>query len=328
MSVTKEEIYGFSVSSIFCLLMAILLYITYIETVIKPREEGVLVNFGNVNSSTGTFEPRSGAPQGGGGNGQVPVQQPVQTPPQQSVQRPAQTQRNTQTQRPAQTQRNNQTHRPATQPRTQNNSQPVITQNLENTAAVETARREQEARETARRVQEEKDRIAAAELQAQREAQQKRDAINQQISGAFGSGASGSNQQGSGAYGTDPNGQNQRGTGTSGTGVQGDPRGTTQAGSPTGTGYGEFNLGGRTLRGAGGLPRPDYSAQEEGRIVINITVNPSGDVIYADINLRSTNIENTDLRRSALDAARKAKFDKITGSNNQSGTITYHYKLK
>jgi TonB family protein len=67
--------------------------------------------------------------------------------------------------------------------------------------------------------------------------------------------------------------------------------------------------------------------QEEGRIVINITVDPKGNVISAEIG-RGTNIDNGSLRQSALDAARRAKFNSIQGANNQSGTITYNYTLK
>ena len=274
MKVTKEEIYGYTGSSIFCLLIFLFLYLTFIKTTIKSGEEGILVNFGNVNLSSGTFEPRSGEPQSET-NRPAPVQQTVPTPEIPTV----------------------------AQQRTQNNTPPAITQNLENTAAIEVAKKEQE----------ERNRIEA-EQRAQRakeeEEQRRRDAINQQVSGAFGSSSTG---------------QNQSGTGTTGSGIQGDPNSTSSVGSPTGTGYGEFNLGGRTLRGE--LPRPDYNVQEEGRIVVNITVNPQGNVILAEIG-RGTNIDNANLRGSALEAARRARFNSISGNNNQSGTITYIYKLQ
>ena len=192
---------------------------------------------------------------------------------------------------------------PAVRP-AQNNTAPAITQNTENTAAIEAARKEQE--ENARREAEQR-----AQRAKEEEEQRQRDAINQQISGAFGSGTTS---------------QNQQGTETTGSGIQGDSQSTTTAGSSSGGGYGEFNLNGRTL-GPGGLPRPAYSAQEEGRIVINITVDPNGNVIFAEIG-RGTNIDNTTLRNSAREAALKAKFNRIPGNNNQSGTITYRYSLK
>jgi TonB family protein len=295
---TKEEIYGLTGSGIICLLIALFLFVTVLQTSVKAGEEGILVNFGNVDLSTGNFEPRRGEPRGEADN-------PVPTPPQQNppVQQNVPAQQNVPSQERI---------TPNVQRRPQNNAAaPALTQNLENTAAIETARKEQE----------ERNRIEAeqrAQQAKEQEEQRRRDAINQQISGAFG---------------TSDNGPNQRGTGTTGTGIQGNPNSTTSAGSPTGTGtgqsgtgYGEFNLGGRTL-GRSGLPRPDYSAQEEGRIVINITVNPSGIVIFAEIG-RGTNIDNINLRNSALEAARNAKFNSINGNNNQSGTITYHYRLR
>ena len=183
---------------------------------------------------------------------------------------------------------------------------PPITQNIEQTAAIETAKQKQI----------EQDRIAAEQKAAQAKAEEEqrtRDAINQQVSGAFGS-ATGN--------------PTQSGTGQTGTGIQGNPQSTSPTGSPTGSGgYGEFNLGGRTL-GPGGLPRPTYSVQEEGKIVVNITVDPRGNVIFAEIALRGTNIDNNSMRNSALEAAKKAKFNNINGNNNQLGTITYKYSLR
>ena len=296
MKVTKEEIYGYTGSSVFFLLIFLLLYFTVIKTTIKSGETGVLVNFGTVNLSTGTFEPRRGTPQSTTDR-PAPIQEIVPTPETTPVQPNVPT---TET-------------RPVVENNTRNTTPPVITQEIESTAAIETARKEQE----------EKNRIEAeqrAQKAKEEEEQRRRDAINQQVSGAFGSGTT------DGAYGTSDTGQNQSGTGITGTGIQGDPNSTTSAGSPTGTGYGEFNLGGRTL-GREGLPRPDYNVQEEGRIVINITVNPQGNVILAEIG-RGTNIDNTNLRNSSLEAARKAKFNSISGTNNQSGTITYRYSLK
>ena len=40
------------------------------------------------------------------------------------------------------------------------------------------------------------------------------------------------------------------------------------------------------------------------------------------------NTVNPTLRKAAEEAARKARFNKVDGVNNQSGTITYYFKLK
>ena len=65
----------------------------------------------------------------------------------------------------------------------------------------------------------------------------------------------------------------------------------------------------------------------EGRVVVTITVNPAGKVIHTSINKR-TNTANAALRKAAEDAARKATFNAVGGVNNQTGTITYYFKLK
>ena len=95
----------------------------------------------------------------------------------------------------------------------------------------------------------------------------------------------------------------------------------------TGTGgYGTFDLGGRSL-GTGSLPKPVYNVQEEGRVVVNITVNPAGQVISTSISPQ-TNTVNSALRKAAEDAAKKARFNTIDGVNNQTGTITYYFNLR
>ncbi len=140
---------------------------------------------------------------------------------------------------------------------------------------------------------------AAAELAAQR------------IAGAFGKGT----QMGS------------KGTGEKGTGFQGSSTGNSSNGQITGAGgYGSWDLNGRSL-GPEGLPRPVYNVQEEGRVVVTITVNPAGQVIHTSINKR-TNTASAALRKAAEDAARKAQFNAVSGVNNQTGTITYYFKLK
>ena len=118
-----------------------------------------------------------------------------------------------------------------------------------------------------------------------------------------------------------------KGNAGSGTGVQGSPDGNASEGKTSGVGgYGTFDLNGRSL-GAGGLPVPVYNVQDEGRVVVTIVVNPAGQVISTSINKR-TNTVNPTLRKAAEEAARKARFNKVDGVNNQSGTITYYFKLK
>lgn len=192
----------------------------------------------------------------------------------------------------------------------------LITQDEEETVSIPEKKKkevEETAEEKAKKQQEEAERRRKEEEERRKEKQRRQEeAISNQVSGAFGVSRAQESQQGDA---------------TAGTGNQGNPFGNTDTGENEGIGgYGSFNLSGRSL-GSGGLPRPDYNVEEEGRIVLDITVDPKGNVILAEIG-RGTNITNDALRKSARDAARRAKFNKIQGSNNQNGTITYNYKLK
>ena len=116
-----------------------------------------------------------------------------------------------------------------------------------------------------------------------------------------------------------------RGT-TEGSGTQGVSTGNSPQGATSGTGgIGSYDLGGRSV-GSGGLIMPSYTVNDYGTVVVNITVDPSGKVIHAEIG-RGTNTPNTALRNEALRAARNTKFNAITSPNNQQGTITYRFNL-
>ena len=151
-----------------------------------------------------------------------------------------------------------------------------------------------------------------AEAKAERERREAEEAARKRVAGAFGKGA----QMGS------------KGT-TEGTGIQGSPTGNAPEGASSGTGgYGTFDLGGRSLGAGTSLPKPVYNVQEEGRVVVNITVNPAGQVIATSINLSHTNTPNRFLRKAAEDAAKKARFEAVERMTNQIGTITYNFKLR
>ena len=151
-----------------------------------------------------------------------------------------------------------------------------------------------------------------AEEKAERERKAAEEAARKRVSGAFGKGAQMTGN---------------KGTAASGTGTEGSKEGNSSTGAKTGTGgYGTFDLGGRSL-GTGSFPKPVYNVQEEGRVVVNITVNPAGQVISTSISPQ-TNTVNSALRKAAEDAAKKARFNTIDGVNNQTGTITYYFNLR
>ncbi len=193
-------------------------------------------------------------------------------------------------------------------------AEPLVTQADEPTVALPSSDKKQDKKrvETPKKTAEqlEAERRAQEAERQRREAEELARVANSRIAGAFGKGTT---MQG-------------RGDAATGNGTQGSPQGNSHEGVVSGTGgYGNYDLGGRSLMGS--LPRPSYNVQEEGRVVVTITVNPEGRVIQATINSR-TNTANASLRRAALDAARKAVFEKVSTVNNQQGTITYYFKLK
>ena len=190
----------------------------------------------------------------------------------------------------------------------------IISQDMEETVAIEPKKEEKKVVETTPKqtiepVQEQPKEKTEAELRAEAE-KAAAEIAARSIAGAFGKG----------------NSMENRGDATTGTGIQGSVEGNSETGEKVGgDGVGDgFTLEGRSL--VGSLPKPIYNVQEEGRVVVLITVNSEGVVINAEITKGSVSV--LALRKAALDAARKARFNAVNGVNNQSGTITYYFKLK
>ena len=106
---------------------------------------------------------------------------------------------------------------------------------------------------------------------------------------------------------------------------QGQTKGEAQQGNPVGQGSQgghSWSLNGRNLLGT--LAQPSYQGNEEGRIVVEIRVDASGNVVSAAIT-KGTTITNETLRNAAVVAAKKNKFS--TGGGVAIGTITYNFRL-
>lgn len=260
MKVTREEIGGIIGTTLFAVLLLLLLLFTFFNLSLPPQQlEGFPVMFGTTEDAFGIVES--------------PMNEvtPAPTIPEVPVPAP---------------------------------DQPLITQTTEPTIDVE-AQREEERRQA--QLAEERRKQELAE-QRRREEEARRREINQQMSGLFGES-------------TESRGN------TEGTGTQGVTSGNASQGSPSGTGgIGSYDLGGRSL-GSGGLVQPSYTVNDYGTVVVNITVDPAGNVILAEIG-RGTNTPSTSLRNEALRAARSTKFNAINSANNQQGTITYRFNLK
>ena len=86
-----------------------------------------------------------------------------------------------------------------------------------------------------------------------------------------------------------------------------------------------YDLGGR---GAKSIPSPSKDISEEATIVVDIWVDKEGRVQRAEIG-KGTTTANTDMRASALQAAKNSIFVKDDkAADLQKGTITYNFIIR
>lgn len=116
---------------------------------------------------------------------------------------------------------------------------------------------------------------------------------------------------------------------TTGSGVGGGGQGSTP-GNPMGKGKGASNgntwtLANRNLNSS--IPRPAYRGEQEGRVVVGITVDPNGNVIATRIN-KGTTITDESIQNDCQTSAKKIKFSKSPDlvKNNVIGEIVYNFK--
>ncbi|MBP1617182.1 MAG: hypothetical protein H6Q14_1009 [Bacteroidetes bacterium] len=299
MDTSKEKMTGIAGTIGIHLILLLFLLFYYITPKLSRSSEeleGVPVMFGNVQDAVGNDEPRGRAETPAPNQEDVAtanqVSQPkdVTTPAKEVKPTPAEVQKTT-------TVKNN-------------NIQNVHSQDAEETvalaaakkAAAEKARQESLAAEKLRKEQAEARRIE--QEKAQRSA-----AIKSQMSGVFGNGS----------------GKGSRGEGT-GKGTQGVPTGNSNHGKTSGVGgTGTYDLGGRGV-GSGGLVLPSYDVDDYGKVVIDIVVDPRGNVVEAIVG-KGTNTPSSSLRNAAERAAKRTKFTSVNTPGNQKGTITYKFNL-
>lgn len=273
------------------------------------EEEGLLVNYGDSNDGSGSVEPEQSQP--------AAQTQPTPPPP---IAEPT----------PAQP-------TPSEKAPQSNNEKVVDTQDFEEAAALKEAKRKQaEAKAQAEAVAKAK---AKAEAEAVAKAKAEADAKAKAIAAAEAAAKAKAEQQSKQAAAAQSNiakGFAGKGTGsnssegnTNGSGNQGSLTGSVNSknrGSGSGSGN-SFSLSGRTL--VGSLPKPSYNVQEEGIVVVEITVDKYGKVTSANVQMNGTTIQNTNLWNVAKQAAMKARFNEnASAAAIQKGTITYRFQLE
>lgn len=194
---------------------------------------------------------------------------------------------------------------------------PLIAQNYEESVPVDTldSKKKQEkpkpvVSEEDKRRKEEAERLAAEEAarRAAEEAERKaKEKIANSVAGTFGKSSNLSS----------------KGGGTEGVGSTGSTAGGTDKGFAKGTGNGlgiEYKVGNRKV--VGELNR-NIPVQEEGVVIVNVTVNPQGRVVSA--NAKTASLE---LKRAAEKAAREIKFNNVSNlTENEEGTITFRFNM-
>jgi flagellar biosynthesis GTPase FlhF len=324
MEYIREHKKGIIGTAIFHIIVLILLFILGFFTPLPlPGEEGILVNFGTSDDGFGSVEPSPAK------SNQAPVQQQEkEVPPPPAASTP-----------------------PKQQPQPAPAKEVAMTQDYEETAAIDAAEnkkrieeqkqkdlleeqqrqaleaerlREAEA-ERIRKADAEKKAREEAERKAREEEQRKINEINSRTQGAFSS-----TNEGSGGKGTGT-GQSQGATFPGGN--QGVPTGDNNSSNygPGGSGNGSqgsgisFSLSGRS---ASSLPKPNYPGDDAGTVVVKVTVDKFGNVTAAESGARGTTIMNKRFWEEARQAALKAKFNADNDAPAyQQGTISYRFVL-
>jgi colicin import membrane protein len=271
-------------------------------------EEGILVNFGTGESGMGMIEP---SPPALKEKSSPPAIKEVTSPPPSPSKVVAKTK-----------------------------EEPLLTQNTEEAPAVkkvdpEAAKKKLEKIEADKKIKEQKEaervRIREEEAEKKRiaaEQQRESDIMNRTKNALANSKNTGTNSTGEGIAGGsgnqgDPNGSinsKVRGTG-SGLGTQG-----TGTGGPGGQGGISYSLQGR---GSLDIPRPKYDYQDGGKVVVEVSVDRSGNVVQAIPGKNGSTTLDEYLLKVAREAALKARFEvKQDAPAIQKGTITYNFVLK
>jgi TonB family protein len=281
------------------LILFFLMYFGILNTIPTPPDEGILVNFGDSETGFGMEEPAPGE--------KDPGLKPIESASEKIVVPP-----------------------PARKVAEAADDDAIATQDIEKSVAV--PKKEKKAIE---KVDPEKLRLAEAErLQKAEELRQKREQerllaeaaaeqrkigeINSRVKNSFGGGGKGSPDSKSNSQGV-----------TYGPGNQGVPQGSANVdryGPGGGTGNGiSFSLDGRTSLS---LPKPNYPGNEEGVVVVKVTVDKNGLVKTAETGVRGSTTSDPNLLAEAKKAALKAKFNVDANAPAvQVGTITYRFVL-
>ncbi|MFO7852848.1 MAG: energy transducer TonB family protein [Bacteroidota bacterium] len=300
----SEKKKGIIGTLIFHVVLAVILIITSFQPPDPlPEEEGILVNFGTDDTGSGLLEPAASTAMEEGSQAEAEQASTDITDEDADAVM--------------------ETRAEETQMTQDFEEAPVVEKKAEQVDPEEERRRQEEAEAERLRQQElEEERLRREAEEAEKrklaEEQRRRTEIMNRTRDAL---------ERANARGTDTSGEGiTEGRGNQGveTGAVGDDN--YDQGAGTGTKGISADLAGRQARS---LPKPTYDIQDEGIVVVEVTVDRNGNVTQAVPGVKgSTTLEEYFLR-VAREAAMKAKFDrKPDAPVIQKGTITYKFKLR
>lgn len=288
---------GYLGTGIFHIALVLLLILFGFKTPLPlPAEEGILINFGTEEQGSGLIEPSesNSAPEESTSPTSIP--DPAESAP--------------------------------------SNEENILTQDMEETVALPSSETKEKVEPDPEKIEAEKKRQEELERQRQEELERKRQEelerkrieeeqkriqeIADRTKNAF---TEGKNQ-------TDITSKGEGITSTQGN--QGATTGSISSTNHLGTGTGDkgisYDLSGRTPLA---LPLPEYNSQEEGIVVVEVTVDINGNVTNATPGGKGSTTLDKNLYKAAKDAALLARFDrKPDAPAFQKGTITYHFILR
>ncbi len=309
----KYNRHGIIGSVIFHSIVLVLLIFFGLKT-IPQQEEGILVNLGNVQTGLGNIEPPKSSTQ------PTPSQPESSTPPPTPKEKSTpKTEETVKTQdydeapeiKSAEQKKKEEEDRLKKQ---QEEQERKIQAEKERKEREEAEKKAKEIADAKRKAEQERLRKEEEERQKREEQQRIADEARNKVGSAFGKSNSNSTSEG------DAGGSGNQGY------VTGDPNSKNRTGSGLGNSGSGFDLTGRSLIGS--LPQPSYSIQEEGVVVVQVTVDKYGKVVSAEYQLKGSTTQNSTLKKAAIEAAKKAKFNSDPNASAfQKGTITYHFVL-
>tara|TARA_R110002073_G_scaffold139232_3_gene289474 strand:- start:26481 stop:27371 length:891 start_codon:yes stop_codon:yes gene_type:complete len=276
------------------LLMALLLFLIFnfgMKYLDPPEEIGIAVNFGTTDVGSGDIQPT----------------EPIKAAPQEVPEEETEVQEEVVEE-----------ETPVEEAQPEAASEKVVTQESEESIRIKQAQEAKRKAEDAEKKKQqeaerkEKARIAAAE-KIRKEQEAKRAKLDAMMGGVNNSSGTASGGEGDDTKAGDKGNPN------------GDPNASGYYGNGGGGSGGNYQLGDRN---AISKPEPTYDCNEEGRVVVQISVDNSGKVISARPGDKGTTNSATCLFQRAKEAALKTRFSADSKApTQQSGKIIYNFTL-